>query len=74
MAGDVHGQFIGLQQNRQYDVSYRQGIGRNLSSTDRTPTNRRGNARYLLRKSIWEICGRAGYTSARDCKSLAVGN
>ena len=55
MADDVHGQFIGLQQNRQYDVSYRQGIGRNLSSADSTSTNRRGNALFLLRKSIWEM-------------------
>jgi len=66
MAGDVHGRFIGLQQNRQYDVTYRQGIGRNLSSAGSTSTNLRGNAQFLLRKSIWEICGKAGYTSARD--------
>ena len=66
MARDVHGQFIGLQQIRQYDVSYREGVGRNLSSADSTSTNRRGNARFLLRKCIWEIYGRAGYTSARD--------
>jgi len=66
MAGDVHGQFIGLQQNQQYDVLYRQGIGRNLSSADSTSTNRKGNSLSLLRKGIWEICGRAGYTSARD--------
>jgi len=52
--------------NRQYDVSYRQGIGRNLSYADITLTNRRGNALFLLRKSIWEIFGMAGYTSARE--------
>jgi len=74
MAGDVHGQFIVLKQNQQYDVSYRQGIGRNLSSEDITSTNRRGNALFLFRKSIWEICGRAGYPSARDLKSLAEDN
>jgi len=46
MTGYVHGQIIGLKQNRQYDVSYRQGIGRNLFSADSTSTNRRGNARF----------------------------
>ena len=38
MAGDVHDQFIGLQQNGQYDVSYRQGFGRNPSSADSNQT------------------------------------
>jgi len=52
MAGDVHGQFIGLQQNRQYDVSYRLGIGRNISPADSTSTNRRVKAQFFLRKSI----------------------
>ena len=66
MEGDVHGQIIGLQQNRQYDVSYRKGIGRNLSYADSTSANRRGNALFLLRKSIWENDGWAGYTSARE--------
>ena len=37
--------FIVLQQILQYDVSYQMDIGQNLSSADRTLTNRRENAR-----------------------------
>jgi len=42
----VHGRFIRLQQNRQYDVSCRMDIGRNLSSADGTSNNRGRNARF----------------------------
>jgi len=58
--------FIGLQQIRQYDVSCQQDIGQNLSSGDSTLTNRRENARFWLRKRIWETCDMAMYTSGRD--------
>ena len=51
--------FIGLQQTRQYDMSCREDIGRNIPSADSTPKNGRGNARIWLRKRIWETCGRA---------------
>jgi len=59
-------QFIWLQQNRHYDVSFWEGIGRNHSSADSISTNRRENAQFRLRKKIWETCGRARYTSGRD--------
>ena len=70
--GDVYGQFIGLQQNRQYVVSYRQGIGRNHSSADIISNSPRGNSLFFLRKRIWETFDRAAYTSARDLKILAA--
>jgi len=58
--------FIDLQQIRQYNVSYQLDIGHNLSPADRTLTNRRGNARFWLRKQIWETCDMAMYTSVCD--------
>jgi len=58
--------FINLQQIRQYDVSYQLDIGHNLSSANSILTNRRGNARFSLRKQIWECCEMAMYTSVCD--------
>jgi len=58
--GDVHGRFIGKQQNRQYDVSRREGIGRNLSSADSTSTNRREYVRFWLLKRIGKLVAGQG--------------
>jgi hypothetical protein len=49
---DVLDRFIGLQQIRQYDVSYQEDIGQNRSSADSTLNKRRENARFWLRKRI----------------------
>jgi len=64
--GAVQYPFMGLQQNRQYDVSYREEIGGNLSSADSISTNRRENSQLWLRKRISQTCSRVSYTSGRD--------
>jgi len=58
--------FIQLQQIRQDNVSYQLDIGQNLSSADSTLTNRRRNARFRLRKQIWETCGMVMYNNVCD--------
>jgi len=44
--------FMGLQQIRQYDVSFEEDIGQNPSFADSTLTNLRENARFWLSKQI----------------------
>ena len=60
------GVFIELHQIRQNDVSYQLDIRHNPPSADSTLTNRKGKARFWLRKQIWEICGMAMYNSVFD--------
>jgi len=52
--GRARSGFNGLQQIRQYDVSCQLDIGHNPSSAVNTLMNRGENARFWLRKGIWE--------------------
>ena len=71
--GAVHDQFIGLQQNRQYDVSCREDMERKHSSLNNTSTNRGENAQFCCASEfgklvagqgkaavVFEIVGRRG--------------
>ena len=73
-AADVHVAFIGLQKNRQYDVSCRVSIGRNVFFADGESNNRRGSTLFWLRKQISGTCGKAGHISVCDSKRRAEGN
>jgi len=66
--GRARSGFYRAATNSQYDVSYQLDIAHNLSSADSTLTNRRGNARFWLRRQIWETCDMAMYTSVCDSK------
>jgi hypothetical protein len=60
---DAHLQFIGLQQNRQYDMCYREDIGHNPLFANSASTNHKGNAQFWLPKQIMGYSGVAGHNS-----------
>jgi len=61
--GNVLVRFIVMLKKFGSMTSCHQDIGHNLSSADSILINRRGNARFWLRKRIWETCDMALYTS-----------
>jgi len=54
--------FVQLQKILKYDVSHQLAIVHNLSYADSKLTNRRENARFWMRKQIWEDSDMVMYT------------